>query len=136
LRQSYYQQGRFDLAVTHWTEAVRLKPDEPVLLNKLAWILAVSEETGIADPAQAVTLAERACSLTNYRHPDKLDTLAAAYAAAGNFAKAIETAEKAAQIAASAGNEEMAHQIKKRIQLYKAGQPYIEPLMKKAAIEQ
>jgi len=56
-----------------------------------------------------------------------LDTLAAAYAEAGRFAEAIQTAEEAVRLAAEAGNGTLARQIRSHLELYKDGKPYREP---------
>ena len=79
------------------------------------------------DGAEAVRLAERASELVEHKHPVFLDTLAAAYAEAGEFAKAVETAERVLQIAVAAGETEVAVDIRKRLDLYKAGKPYRVP---------
>jgi tetratricopeptide (TPR) repeat protein len=55
-----------------------------------------------------------------------LDTLGAAYAAAGDFSKAIETAEKALELCRSSEQNTLKEKIENRIVLYKAGKPYIE----------
>ncbi len=126
----YYLQGKHPLAVTHWKEAVKLQPDSAETLSNLAWLLAASADAKLREPDQAVTFAEKACKLTNYADPQKLDTLAVAYAAEEDFSKAIETAVKAIELAASAGSEDLVDRIKKRLALYKTNQPYIELLMK------
>ena len=50
--------------------------------------------------------------------------LAAAYAAAGRFADAVATAEKAVQLTASGDNKQRHQAILNRLQLYKNHQPY------------
>lgn len=117
----YCQQGRFDLAVTHWTETMKLRPDFAEVINNLAWVLAAHRDEKFHNPAKAVKLARRACELTDYKKPNFLDTLGIAYAASGDFAKATETAQKAVELAAEAGNEEMAADIQDRLRLYKSG---------------
>jgi len=69
-----------------------------------------------------VTLAERAGELTNNREAEYLDTLAVAYAAAGRFNDAIATAQKAIDLARSAGQTQMVSEIETRLQLYRNGQ--------------
>jgi len=86
--------GDFDQAVEHYTEALQAEPDRPDILNNLAWLLATHKNARFHNPKKAVYLAERACRLTKYEDPGLLDTLAAAYEAAGDSAKAAETAEK------------------------------------------
>lgn len=125
---AYYQLGDYGLAVKHWTEAVKLKPDFADVLNNLAWILAVTEDTKLHNPADAVKYAERACELTEYNRPGFLDSLAVAYAAVGNFPEAVKTAEKAVALALSLEREDLAAEIQKRLELYKVETVYYEQL--------
>ncbi len=122
------QQARLKEAVDCFVKAVQTKPDSADAFNNLAWILATTEDTEIRNPADAVRFALRACELTEYNRADFLDTLAAAYAAVGRFSKAIETAQKAITLAASAGEKELSGKIRNHLQLYKTGQCYSEPL--------
>lgn len=78
-------------AVEHYQAAYKLAPEDLNVLNNLAWILATSSRLELRDGAQAVELAETLCRLTDYRTPEALDTLAAAYAENGQFDKAVET---------------------------------------------
>ncbi|HCN09374.1 MAG TPA: hypothetical protein DIT01_15720, partial [Lentisphaeria bacterium] len=70
---------------------------------------------------------ERASELVEHKHPVILDTLGAAYAETGEFVKAVETAERVLQMAVAAGETEVAADIRKRLDLYKAGKPYRVP---------
>jgi tetratricopeptide (TPR) repeat protein len=126
LGQVLERKGKIDEAITHFEEALRLKPDWVEPMNHLAWFLVASKETTIHNPDKAVGLARRACELTNYKRPDFLDTLAAAYAAKGDFHKAIETAEKALELCQSPEWNSLKKEIESRLVLYKAGKPYIE----------
>jgi len=63
--------------------------------NALAWILATSEDSAIRDGANAMVFAEKAVAATNRKTPAELDTLAAAYAEAGQFKKAVSTEKEA-----------------------------------------
>jgi len=126
LGSALQSQGRFSEAAGHYQYALGLKPHY-IPLNNLAWLKATHADPDFYDPEEAIHLAEQACELSDYRKPDILDTLAAAYAAAGRFSHAIETAQKAMDIAESAGQKALANEIRKRMELYKAGQPYIEP---------
>jgi spermidine synthase len=123
------RQGKTDQAIKYYTQAMRCKPDWVFPVNNLAWLLATHKETKFRNPKEAVCLAERACQLTKYRNPTILDTLAAAYAAAGRYSDAIATAEKALKLVPSS-NRKLAEEIRNRLRLYKAGRPYIEPSAK------
>ncbi|MDD5063179.1 MAG: tetratricopeptide repeat protein [Phycisphaerae bacterium] len=126
LGQVLAQRGKYSEAITHFEDTLRLKPDWIEPMNNLAWLLAASRETTIHNPAKAVGLAQRACDLTNYRSPDLLDTLAVAYAAAGDFGKAVDIAEKALELCQSSGQDALKKEIENRLVLYRAGKAYIE----------
>jgi TPR repeat protein len=69
-------------------------------LNGLAWVLATSENSAIRDGSKAVVFAEKAVSVAEmfpkeYEKHLYLDTLAAAYAEAGQFEKAVRTEQEA-----------------------------------------
>ena len=124
LGSAYIQVGKYDLAIENLTKAIELKPDNIDVLNKLAWLFAVVDNTTIHNAPKAVEFAQRGCELTGYKDPMLLDTLAVAYAAAGRFDEAKATAERALNIAKETGRENLAAEIQKRIKLYEANQPY------------
>jgi tetratricopeptide (TPR) repeat protein len=126
LGQAYAQQGDFEKAFEHWNQALELQPDSTVFIDNLARMMAIHRNPKFRNPAESLRLALQACEMTGYNEPRFLDTLAAAYAADGKFSQAIETAEKALKLAEAADKKELAGQIRDRLQLYKAGRPYIE----------
>ena len=127
LARTLVELGKIQPAVEHYYRILQSEPNQVSVLKNLAWILAAAEDVKLRNPVDAVKFAERACELTNYKQPGMLDTLAVAYAAVGRFAEAVETAEKALEFALSAGEKDSADEIQKRLQLYKAGQPYRWP---------
>jgi len=114
--------GNVQEGIVHYEQALRIKPDYPKAQNGLAWRLATVTDFG--DPVWAVTLAEAACKLTNNRVAAYLDTLAAAYAAAGRFDDAVDTAQKAIQLADSTAQTQLASEIKMRLELYRSDRAY------------
>jgi tetratricopeptide (TPR) repeat protein len=116
------KQKKIKEAVEQYDKILELEPADISVMNTLAWVLATAEDEQIRDADRAVELAERAGELTDYKQPAVMDTLAAAYVVAGEFEKAIKTAEKAMELALTGGEEELAERIKKRIELYKQGQ--------------
>jgi Flp pilus assembly protein TadD len=127
-------QGRFDEAIESYRQAIQLNPNysdaqnNPAgALNNLAWVLATCPDAGLRNGADAVHLAERVCELTHYGRPLFIGTLAAAYAEAGRFPEAVATAEKAEQLATSAGLTAVAAKNRQLLEFYRAGKPYHEP---------
>jgi tetratricopeptide (TPR) repeat protein len=124
LGRAYIQLGNYELAIRNWTKAVELDPNNTNVLNNIAWLLATLGEPSAADADRAIGYARRACELSGYKEPTSLDTLAAAYAAAGRFTDAKPTAEKALNAAKDANQQELARKIESRLKLYEAGLPY------------
>jgi tetratricopeptide (TPR) repeat protein len=120
------QLGRTKEAVAQYREALKLNPELAVALNNLAWVRAVNSDDELRNGAEAVRLAERACELTHYNEPLFIRTLAAAYAESGRFPEAVTTAEKAEQLASSAGLKDLAGNNRQLLELYQAGKPYRE----------
>jgi tetratricopeptide (TPR) repeat protein len=81
-------------------------PDSPRMLDEIAWLLATYPDSKSRDGTEAVRLAEHACDLTERKIPALLDTLAAAYAEAGDFPRAISAAEDALNRARSSGDND------------------------------
>jgi tetratricopeptide (TPR) repeat protein len=127
------QEGKLSEATDQYQQALSINPNDASVrrnlataANNLAWSLATIPATEGGDPIRAVTLAERACQLTDTPTAPYLDTLAAAYAAAGRFNDAVTTARKAIDLANSAGLPQVVKQIESRLQLYRRGRAYRE----------
>ncbi len=127
LALAFRSKGRTEEAITHFREALRIKPNWEEPMNSLAWILATHSDPKFRNPQEALSLAIRTCELANYEDPRFLDTLAAAYAAAGRFSDAVATAEKAVQIVASGDNKKRIQNIRNRLDLYRQQKPYRQP---------
>jgi tetratricopeptide (TPR) repeat protein len=126
LAGALYLQGRTAEALLHWRAVLRVEPDRPSALQKTAWVLATASEPELRDGRQAVALAERAVKLSVGDDPAALDTLAAAYAQAGRFGDAVETAQRALNLATGQANESLIEGITARIGLYRSGTPFRE----------
>jgi tetratricopeptide (TPR) repeat protein len=101
-------------------ETIRTKPDDASLLNDAAWILATNPNASVRNGAEAVELARRAAQLTDSKEPMILGTLAAAYAEAGRFPEAVETAQQAQSIASQQKLPALADLLQSRIRLFQA----------------
>jgi Flp pilus assembly protein TadD len=118
---------RYAEARQHWETALRFAPDDPRVLNNLAWLLATCPEARVRDGREAVALAEHACTLTQFKTTRFMGTLAAAQAEAGRFDDAIATARKACDLAAAHGETELFQRNQALLALYKKHQPWHEP---------
>lgn len=113
-------------AISLYRRALELQPDSPEPFAELAWILATDPNPALRDARQAVSLAERAAQLTSHQDASVLDSLAAAYAAAGRFGQAAATARAALALLPPSQNE-LATSIQQRLDLYTDSRPYQRP---------
>jgi tetratricopeptide (TPR) repeat protein len=107
-------------------EAIRLQPDWAPPYNTLAWLLATSPDSSVRRPAEAVKLAARAVELTRGKDAPILDTMAAAQAAAGDFAHAVANARAAIAMLAGTPGDTLIAAMDERLRLYHRGAPYVE----------
>ena len=113
-------------AIDCYRNALQTQPDWPEALNNLAWILAANPDATLRNGPEAVTLAERACKLTDYKEGVFVGTLAAAYAEAGRSMEAVSSAEKARSLALATGQKEIAQRNAQLLEIYRAGRAYHE----------
>jgi tetratricopeptide (TPR) repeat protein len=125
---AYSKLGRWREAMEDFVVAMRIKPDWPSPMNNLAWLIATDSRIANPDRDGAIRLARRACEITDYQNPDCLDTLAAAYASAGRFSEAVDTANMALRLAETGNRSELRKMIEYHLSLYRQGKPYIEPV--------
>jgi tetratricopeptide (TPR) repeat protein len=115
------QKGDLPAALADYSNALEINPLFVDAYNNKAWILATTDDKQLRNSAEAIMLAKKAVELD----PDvaSLDTLAAAYAAAGNYETAVETQQKAVQklILANQTSEVPAYMI--RLNTYRSQQP-------------
>ena len=69
-------------------------------------------------------LGQQANQLAGGENPIILRTLAAAYAEAGRFPEAVETAQRALQLAETQSNTALANAIRSQMKFYQAGSPF------------
>ena len=117
--------GETAAAIAQVEKALQLQPASPAIQNALAWMLAAAPQTSLRDGGRAVQLAVQASR--GSASPAMLRTLAAAYAQAGQFPDAVQTAEEALRLARAQSNAWFVHALPREIALYEAGRPYEEP---------
>src|SRR5436853_2773006 len=99
LANALRKRGRYPDAIAHYESALRIHPRSVLTLNNLGWLLATCADPSVRNGARAVEVAARAELLSGGEDPLILHTLAAAYAENGQFSQAVETAERALQLA-------------------------------------
>ena len=106
----------FKESTVHFSEAVRLDPNNPKFHYNLAIVLAARGNINdtVSHYSKAVSLKPD-IDKSAVLH----DLLAVNYARAGHFRQAVLSAEKALSLARAAGQKRLAEEIKQRIILYK-----------------
>ena len=134
------EQGRAAEAVTYYSEALAVAASQKdtrgltfevyQAQNNVAWILATTSDPSLRNAQQAIALARRAVQLSGGREASLFDTLAVAYAAAGDFENAVTTAKEAIDLAESQRETQLADNIRQRLQLFKQSTPFVDQLPK------
>ena len=124
LGSAFLAKGRVVDAIEQYEEALRLAPENVAAQSNLAWLLATSAEPALRNGPEAVLLAEQASRSSGAKKPLVLRILAAAYAEAGRFSEAAETAHDALQAADDEGNSVLSDLLRKEIALYESGHPF------------
>jgi tetratricopeptide (TPR) repeat protein len=118
------QEGQVQEAISHYQKALEIQPDFAAARGSLAWVLATSPEALVRNGVRAVELAQEALRLSAGDNPTLIATLAAAYAEAGQFTQAIETARRALQLATAQNRTALGNRVQAEIASYQAGSPY------------
>jgi hypothetical protein len=115
--------GEQSLWIADLKQLCNLDPYSVENWNDLAWELATNPAASVRNGAEAVAAAEKACNLTDRKNPAYLDSLAAAHAEAGDFAKAAAVQREAIKLVPKAHREPF----NARLQLYEQKKPFRVP---------
>ena len=118
--------GDLSEAAGQFREALQLKPDWIPAVASLAWLLATAPDAALRDANQAIRFAEQAADLTRRQDASALDVLAAAYAAAGQFDRAVAVSQAALEMKPDAT---LAAAIRRRQELYRQHKAYVSPAL-------
>jgi tetratricopeptide (TPR) repeat protein len=122
LGMTLLSQGRHAEAEQAYLGAIKAQPAFALAYNDVAWLLATCPDDKVRDGKRAVEFATTACERTGWKVPAYLDTLAAAYAEAGQFEDAIRYETRAlADPAFEARSGPVARQ---RLGLYQQKKPF------------
>ena len=122
LGKIYASRKKIERAILYYEKALQVSPNMAEVLYNLSCIYVTNEK--FRNSEKAVKLAEKLCILQSYNQPLSLDILAAAYAEAGKFDKAVLTAQKGLELAMKMSPKELVLGLENRLKLYRAGCPY------------
>ena len=116
------QVGAVEAAIADYEQCIKLEPTGfrgVMIYNNLAFILATTPDDKLRDGRRAIALSNNAKTLQQKSSFDVLDTMAAAYAEAGEFDTAIKTQKEAIDLAPEGQRENCGEILK----LYESQQP-------------
>jgi tetratricopeptide (TPR) repeat protein len=116
----YRLKGQYNQAISDFNKAISINPLEAEAYNNLAWLFATAGAQGFRNGKKAVELALNACRLSDWKNAEYLDTLAAAYARAGDFDNAVKWEEKVLESSESADMSEF----RQRLHFYRERKPW------------
>jgi tetratricopeptide (TPR) repeat protein len=90
--------GKYPEALMRYEKAIRLDPRFPWSANNLAWVLSTCPDEKLRDGQRAIEFARQAIKVPKVEVPDFINTLAAAYAAAGDFDTAVRLCRKSVEM--------------------------------------
>lgn len=117
--EAWIYKGNHERAAADLSEYMKLDPDH-TCLDSIAWILSTSTDSQLRDGDRAVQYASRACEISEWKDLSCIDTLAAAYAEAGDFDSAVKWQSGVVELA----DQTEKRSYRKRLKLYRKGKPY------------
>lgn len=118
--------GKDQLAVAQYQAVLKAQPDDFSAMNQLCWVYATSADGQVRNPKLAVQLAQGIMSRYG-KQAHALDSAAAAFAAAGQFDRAVLLGRRALAMAQQQRNARLLNELKARVALYEKGKPFVRP---------
>ena len=122
LGNAFLQKSEPREAVAEYEKALKSDPQNALAALALARVLATSPDPSVRNGGKAVTLVSQVDDI-DHNDPRVLDLLAAAFAEAGRFPDAVETARRAFELATAQGDTKLANDLQARLALYRANTP-------------
>jgi tetratricopeptide (TPR) repeat protein len=137
--------GDWEKAIAAYREVLAIDPDYIPALDDLAWIVATTPDERLRNPTEAERLAARLVNLTHFKlrrstgtefsaayKVHTAHTLAAAFAAKGDFTSAVECALSSVETAehlslSHPAAAELLTESRKYLELYREKRPFVAP---------
>lgn len=120
---AWFRNGEYDKAIADHIRALELNPYYAEAYQRMAWALSVCPDGNYRDGATALRMAQKAIEIRP--DPHFWDTLAAAYAEAGNVELAADIQNSLISILKAQGTE-IPPEYFTRMNRYESGQPWRE----------
>lgn len=121
---------RYSEVKNHLEESLQVLPESSSLKHLLARLLATCPDEGVRDGERALSLIQETMELE--RRPEYAETLAMAWAELGSFDQAIEVQQWIIEQAERSGRQDLLPALRRRLSLYKQGNPCRSPWLDSA----
>jgi tetratricopeptide (TPR) repeat protein len=126
LADAAIQEGNSQAAVVLYQGALKVRPKWSAALTELAWVFATSPDRSVRNPQQALQIVQDQINQDPTANARKLDVLAAAQAASGEFAAARDSAKRAIDLADKVHETLLASRIRDRLDRYQRGESFVD----------
>ena len=115
-------------AINWYKRAVRKAPDNPDVVNEVAWTLTVTDVDGLQRARYARRIMSKLMENNEAANgrPEYLDTWAATYAATGAFPRAIELQTQAIDVARAQARDDVMDILTTHLEIFKRGETITE----------
>jgi TPR repeat protein len=115
-------------AIRYFKEAVKRAPEDPNIVNEVAWTLAVTELDRLRRERYARDIMDHLMEANSdaRQRPEYLDTWAATYAATGDFDRAVVLQKQAVDVAQAAEYDSVLDILKEHLDAFHAGETVSE----------
>jgi tetratricopeptide (TPR) repeat protein len=116
--------GNYRSSLADYERILSLQPppyNRALALNSRAWLRTTCPDATFRNAQQAIADAKAACNITSWSRPEHIDTLAAAYAEAGDFDSAVRFEQQAL---AHEPDQENRKGYEHRFAMYQAHHPF------------
>jgi tetratricopeptide (TPR) repeat protein len=119
---AYLAKDDYKAAVSSFRKALQLSPNNSYALGRLAWLMAICPSAPFRNGKEAIRMGMRACKLSQWKEPSRIETLAAAYAESGDFDKAVKYQTQAINMKGEYGP--VRKDARERLALYREHKPW------------
>ena len=125
-----YVHRSFRRSLGWFRKAIASAPEDASIVNEVAWTLAVTNLERLRQPSYALEIMTNIMEsdLKARQTPAYLDTWAAAHAASGDFARAIDLQIEAVEQARRQEQNAVIDVLQEHLDAFKAGRPVIDPI--------
>ncbi len=115
-------------ALSYFKQAVKRAPEDPTIVNEVAWTLAVTDQNALRHADYARQIMDHLMEADDQarKRPEYLDTWAATYAATGQFERAVTLQQQAVDAARKSDDDAVLDILKEHLQTFSSGKTLSE----------